>query len=309
MAGAQLDLSTARQTKLHASAQGLLSDVARRVRSGYHWWLVGEVPADKILAVVAKLDGQYSTSASSLTRHRRKAAGDASSTLFVWPLRNDPAGYTTALGFLLLATEHLDGEVMYDGRRKPVRVGLYKGGNAVFHLIPTQVMTARRVGRKPGPRPKQSAAEQSPEKVQLRRELGYTFDWRLSAKSYDLMRERFSAAVNNPVALESLRRAYQALPMTSGYRAQFKVVLAETKVVWKRATTPAVLEAKRAIKEGTRTDPFAIATLPFIRGFPKLYDDPPMTLSAYLDANIKTRRALERRAVQAVQADHADAGA
>lgn len=303
---AHLDLSEARRTRLHASGQALLYDVAKRVRSGYHWWLVGEVPAEKVLAVVAKLAHQYDTAATAVTRSRRKAAGDPSATLFVWPLRNDSAGYTTCFGFLLLATEHLDGEVMYDGRRKPVRVNLYANSNAIFHLIPRQVTVERRLSR-PGPKPKKksgSAEANSPQKVMMQRALRYEFDWQLSAKSAELMRERFAASVSNPAALESLRRAYSALPMTSGYRSQLKAALTETKAAWKRGTTPAVLEAKRAIKAGERADPFSISTLPYIRGFPRLYDDPPMTLALYLDITRKTRREVERRALETVRADH-----
>lgn len=297
------DLKSARQIKLHRSGQALLYDIAKRVRSGYHWWLVGEVPAEKVLAVAAKLTCQYETDASAVTRSRRKAAGDASAPLFVWPLRNDLAGYTTRFGFLLLANEHLDGEVMYDGTRKPVRVNLYANTNAVFHLIPRQVTVERKL-LKPGPKSKRKQPEERPQQVTVSRQIKYEFDWQLSAKSVELMRERFAASVSNPAALDSLRRAYTALPMTSGYRTQLKGVLTATKAAWKKATTPAVLEAKKAIKEGARADPFSIFTLPYIRGFPKLYDDPPMTLAVYLDANQKAQREVERRALETVQADH-----
>lgn len=298
------DLSVARKTRLHASGQALLYDIAQRVRSGYHWWTTGELSASKVLAIVAKLDRQYSTSADSLTRHRRKAAEEASATLLVWPLRNDPAGYTTRFGYLLLSSEHLEGEVMYDGRKKPIRVNLYANENAVYHLIPTQLKVARTV-RKAG-RKKHHKNDAPTETTHKRVTMAY--DWQLSAKSLDLMRQRFAHAASHPAALDGLRRAYSALPMVSGYRSQFRGVLRETKVLWRKASTPAVQAAKQGIREGQRPDPFEVGSLPFIRGFPRFYDDPPVTLAAYLDANIKVRREVERRVRGKVQADHPPEG-
>lgn len=303
-----LDLSSARQIRLHQSAQGLLYDIAKRVRSGYHWWVIGEVPASKILAVTAKLIARYDTTASAVTRSRRKAAGDASVTLMVWPLRNDPAGYTTRFGFLLLATEHLDGEVMYDGRRKPVRVDLYASGNAVYHLMPEQVTVERKALRplRPGPKPKRKTENQMDQKPMVRSDVKWVYDWRLSAKSLDLMRQRFRASVTDPAALLRLRKAYVSLPMTSGYRRQLRTVLTDTKVVWKMTHTPRVVAARQAIKEGRLADPFAVSTLPYIRGFPVLYDTPAMTLGLYLTTVEKARKEVERRALETVQADHAE---
>lgn len=303
----KLDLTKARSVRLYASAQALLYDIAKRVRSGYLWWQTGEVPAEKILAVYAKLDFQYEVTATSSQRHQRKVRGDASTTLLIWPLRNDPAGYTTRFGFLLLSTEHLDGQVMYDGRSKPVRCNLYANGNAVFHLIPKQVPVERKLHR-PGPKSKaRKQAQDEPQKPTTSKQLKYEYDWQLSAKTLALMRKRWHDAASSPAELERLRRAYQALPMTSGYRSQFKTVLAETKLMWKKATTPAAVEGKKAIKEGTRADPFSVATLPYIRGFPKLYDDPPVTLESYLAANEKERKMIEQRNRARVQADHAQA--
>ncbi|MFB9995000.1 hypothetical protein ACFFLM_23915 [Deinococcus oregonensis] len=302
MTSPPLDLSKARKTKIHASGQALLYDVAKRVRSGYHWWITGEVDAGKILAVVAKLDHHYQTTADAVTRHRRKTAGDASSVLFVWPLRNDSAGYTQRFGFLLLATEHLDAEVMYDARKRPVRINLYANQNAIFHLIPTQLKVPRVVrtaGRKKATR---GETGQPAETTQVR--VTMEFAWQLSAKSFDLMRQRFAAAASNPAGLDGLRRAYSALPMVSGYRLQLKTVLYETKLLWKKATTPAVQAAKKATSEGTRPDPFNVSSLPYIRGFPKLYNDPPITLAAYLDANSQTKKHVQRRTLEQVRADH-----
>lgn len=288
---------------MHATAQALLYDVSRRVRAGYHWWTVGEVETEKILALIAKFEHRYEVNASSVARHRKKAADDPSVTLFVWPLRNDPTGYTTRFGFLLLATEHLDGEVMYDGRRRPVRVNFYANQKAIFHLMPHEVEVEKKI-RKPGPKPKEKPVR-PPVVLKVKTT---EYDWQLSAKSLELMRERFASEINNPAGLERLRKAYQSLPMTSGYRAQFRTVLTELKPAWKRASTPAVKAAKQAIKEGTRENPFAISTLPYIRGFPKLYDDPPMTLSTYLDANVKARKAVERKALEQIQAEHSTQG-
>lgn len=303
--GMTLDLSSARQIKLHRSAQALLYDIAKRVRSGYHWWVTGAVPASKILAVTAKLIARYDTTASAVTRSRRKAAGDASVTLMVWPLRNDPVGYTTRFGFLLLATEHLDGEVMYDGRRKPVRVDLYANGNAVFHLMPEQV-TVERKALRPGPKPKRKTENQMDQKPMVRSDVKWVYDWRLSAKSLELMRQRFRAALTDPAALLRLRKAYVALPMTSSYRRQLRTVLTEAKVTWKMTHTPRVVAARQAIKEGRLADPFAVSTLPYIRGFPTLYDTPAMTLGLYLDATEKARKEVERHAIETVQADHTE---
>lgn len=304
MADAAPDLRKARSQRLHASAQALLYDIAKRVRAGYHWWFTGEVPAEKTLAVVAKFIHQFDTDLTTAQRHQRKKDGDLSATLFVWPLRHDPAGYATRFGFLVLATEHIDGEVMYDARRRPVRCSLYADGNAVFHLMPTQVTVEKKI-KKPGPKKKKSTKSEESEVV-TKTALAYQFDWRLSAKSLDLMRARFAASVNAPSQIFAMRTAYQALPMTSGYRTQFKEVLAETKVRWKKATTPAVLEVKKSIKEGSRADPFAISTLPYIRGFPRLYDDPPMTLGAYLDTNQKVQKEVAKVRLEQVRADHTE---
>lgn len=300
-----LDLNRARSQRLHASAQALLYDIAKRVRSGYHWWMTGDLPVEKVLGVTAKFVYQFETDVTAAQRHYRKKNGDASCILFVWPLRHDSAGYTTRFGYLLLATEHIDGEVMYDGRRRPVRCSLYADGNAVFHLIPTQVTVEKKL-RKPGPKVKKKSLDESAKSVQTQSKVAYVFDWQLSAKSLEHMQERFLTAVSNPVSLQRLRRAYQNLPMTRGYRNQFKKVLTDTKAAWKRATTPAVMEAKKAIKEGSLPDPFSISALPFIRGFPILYDDPPMTLGTYLNANEKARREVEKKQLGKVRSDHAD---
>lgn len=299
-----LDLSQARKVRLHASSQALLYDIAKRVRSGYYWWFAGEVPAEKVLAVYAKLDSQYQVTTTAAQRHRRKASGDASSTLLIWPLRRDSAGYTTRFGLLMLSTEHLDGEVMYNGHKKPVRCSLYADGEVVFHLMPSEVI-AKRKAFKPGPKPKKNVSKQAEEKnTAISKQTKWEFTWQLSAKSLATMRERWLNAASHPAQLDRLRRAYQALPMTSGYRAQFRTVLMETKQRWKKATTPAVTEAKKAIKDGQRADPLAVSTLPYIRGFPKLYDEPPVTLEGYLAANEKERKVIEKRNRARVQADH-----
>lgn len=273
------DLSSAREMRLHASAQALLYDIQRRVRSGYVWWTCGEVPVSRVLAVTAKLDQQYDVLASRFARSRRKAAGDPSAVLFLWPARHDPEGYTTCFRFLLLATAHLDGEVMYDGRHKPVRVGLYMGQGGVYHLQPTRT----------SPTGKES-------------QMSYV--WQLSPKCNERMVQGLREAAGKE--FKEFQRAlggYRQLPMTSGYRLQLKAALQEALSIWRRNNRPSVVGHKEDIKKGRVGDPFR-DPLPFVAGFPKLYEDPPMTLRAYLKGNDKRRKEIDRERQARLASEH-----
>lgn len=273
------DLSGARALKLHASAQALLSDIQRRVSRGYQWWCSGEVPEHKVLAVVTKLGHKYGALDTPVQRSRRKAAGRASAVLLVWPVRQDPAGYTRYFRFLLLATAHLEGEVMYDAHVRPVRVDLYADKAGQYHLRPVS----------------------KPDKV--------AFSWHLTPKCTEQMERRLAwAAGQEWPLLERTIRAYTCMPMMSGYRKQLRAALSSASAFWRRNNRPSVSEHKAQIKQGLAPDPFK-ATLPYTRGFPVLYDDPPMTLSNYLAANDKRRREIAARVRAAVAADHQEGSA
>lgn len=277
----KIDLSIAKQKKLHRSGQALLYDIAKRVRSGYSWWLIQEVPASKVLRTVAVLSTKYGTERTSVQRAKDKARDEAAAVLFVWPVRNDPAGYTTKFRILLLATEHLDGEIMFDARKKPPNVNLYSNRNAVFKL---------RGSLKDAKKPK----------------LGYEWDWSLTAQSEQIMRERFMAQHANPAGLQRLLAAYKSLPMVSGYRRQLLEALKTTKPAWKKSTTPAVSSYKLEVKNGTKPDLFSARNVPYIRGFPKLFDDPADTLETYLAANDKLQKEVRRVQLETVRSQHGD---
>jgi hypothetical protein len=293
------DMARARNRKLHRSGQAVLYDIQARVRAGYFWWMIGEVTAEQIVGLVARMAVVFGTDDDSLTRHRnkqraearklqekatkrpiKKEAPKASSVLFVWPLRNDPAGVTTRFGWLMLSTEHIKGQVMYDGRRQSARVNLYANTNAVYHLKATE-----------------EKATSTSKKL--------TFTWQLSAQSLEFMRARFATEAGSPAALARLRGAYLALPMTSGYRRQLKEVLVDTREVRARIHTPKARAGVEAIKVGDTPDPLRTRDLPFVSGFVTYFEDPPVTLGAYLDAVKVSRKELERCARQRVQADHA----
>ncbi|MFC4456169.1 hypothetical protein [Deinococcus sonorensis] len=288
----------ARQRKLHDTGQGLLSDVHRRVRAGYRWWVTGDVTTDQVVGFVARMSVKYGTDADSVTRHRNKVGGEASTVLFVWPLRHDPAGYTTRFGYLLLSTEHLDGEIMYDGARRPVPVNLYANTNAVFHLMPSVEVVKVKQARSQQGKGKQSHGRPGANRTRT------VYTWQLSAQSVNRMRSKFAEHAGTPRELERLRRAYLALPLVAPYRVQLKRVLTDTRLLRKNIHTPMARAEQKAIKDGTKLDPLRVSDIPFITGFPKLYASPPMTLGAYLDAITQTRRTLARNAEQTVQAHH-----
>lgn len=293
------DMARARNRKLHRSGQAVLYDIQARVRAGYTWWMVGEVTTEQIVGLVARMAVVFGTDDDSLTRHRnkqraearklqekatrrpmKKEAPKASSVLFIWPLRNDPAGVTMRFGWLVLSTEHINGQVMYDGRKQPARVNLYANANANYHLMATD-----------------EKVKSTPKKM--------TFTWQLGAQSLEFMRERFAVEAGSPAALAKLRSAYLALPMTSGYRKQLKQILVNTREVRARIHTPKARAGVDAIKAGDTPDPLRTRDLPFISGFVTYFEDPPVTLGAYLDAVKVSRKELERHARQRVQADHA----
>lgn len=271
------DLSSARVAKLHASAQGLLFDVQRRVQAGYVWWLQEKVSASKILAVVAKLGEKFGAFDTPERRYRRKVRGGVSCVLLVWPLRNDVAGYTRVYGLLLLATAHLEGEVMFDARQRPVRVTLYADGSGRFHLRP--------VARAVAPRRKPS------------------YSWCLIPKEAEQMEARLvQAAKQDWVTLERAISAYRNLPMTAGYRCQLKAALQTAAAHWRRNNRPSMMEVKAQIKKGMVANPFT--GLPFISRFPVLYDDPPMRLGRHLDLNVKRQREIARQQAEKVAREH-----
>lgn len=273
------DLTRARAMMLHASAQALLYDVQRRVQRGYVWWVRGEVPASKLLAVVTKLHAKYDVFASPSARSRRRAAGGTSCVLFVWPVRADPEGYTTCFRFLLLATSPLEAEKMDDARQRPVRADLYLNNGGQFHLRPVL---------------KQRGGETKA-----------VYAWHLIPKAQDLMTERLvAAAAAEWPALQQTLDSYKCLPMTSGYRQQLKAALQQAAPAWRRNNRPSVLARKQLVRTGGAVDLFR-APLPFVAGFQKLYDDPPLTLKQYLAANDKRRKQLAQQRLERVERDHA----
>lgn len=276
--GAQ-DLSPARALRLHASTQALLYDVQSRVRRGYVWWTSGEVPSSKILAVVSKLADQYGTFASASARSRRKAAGQPSAVLLVYPARHDRAGYTTLYRFVLLASTHLDGEVMYDARRRPLRITLYRDGGGEYSLQP-------------------SVAQASGDRVKV------DYVWQLSPKAAERMEQQFTEAASQELAaFQKTLYRYRQLPMTSGYRKQLKAALQSALPTWRRNTRPSVYAYKQQVKKGEIGDPFK-EPLPFISGFVPLYDNPPLTLGMALRLGEKQRRDIERRQLARLAHDH-----
>lgn len=278
----KIDLTLAKTKKLHRSGQALLYDIGKRVRSGYSWWLIQEVPASKVLRTIAVLSVKYGTERTSVQRAKDKAKDETAAVLFVWPIRNDPAGYTTKFRVLLLSTEHIDGEIMFDAKKKPLNVNLYSNRNAVFKLKGTL-------------------------KNKKKPKLGYNWDWSLTAESEKIMRERFMAQHANPAGLQKLLNAYKALPMVSGYRCQLLEALKATKPAWKKATTPAVNSYKLEVKNGTKPELFSARNIPYIRGFPKLYNEPVDTLGTYLVANDKLRKEVGKAQVETAKSHHGDA--
>lgn len=276
-------IEVARNHRLHASGQALLFDVQRRVRRGYRFWVTGEVEAARILGLVAKLSSLHGTHLSSVQRHRQKASGEAA-VLFVWPIRNDPSGYTTRFGFLLLGTANLDGERMQDGRHKPVRVNLYRTSATEFHLVPTQRPWQRGQSRKGGP------------------EVDYV--WRLAPRAEQTLRERLeTAARSDAPSFLKLFETYRALPLVAGYRAQLKEAVTAARPAWKRNTQPAAQQLRARMKEGTLADPFR-TPLPFVSGFPKMYSDPAETLADHLATAARMRAQIKRAQTLRMKALH-----
>ncbi|WP_189066849.1 hypothetical protein [Deinococcus seoulensis] len=279
-------LEIARTQRLHLTAQALLFDIARRVRAGYIWHVGGEVPADKILGLVAKLSGQHSTHLDRVTRHRNKAAGEAAAVLFIWPVRNDPKGYTTTFRFLLLGTENLEGERMQDGRHKPVRVNLYPDDSAEFHLVATRRPWKRGESRK-GPVP-------------------VTWEWQLCPRSLTLLRARMDAAARGPAhGLQQLIGAYSSLPMTGAYRRQLAEVMTSARQTWRTNQTPTARALRERIKRGEAVDPLRTSALPFMSSFPVMYADPPETLADHLAAAGRVRGEVKRSTAARMRAMHA----
>jgi hypothetical protein len=277
-------LDSARSHRLHASGQALLHDIARRVRAGYTWHVGGEVPAPKVLGLVAKLSAAHGTHLDRLTRHRSKAAGEPAAVLFVWPVRNDPTGHTTAFRFLLLGTEPLDGERMQDGRHKPVRCNLYPGDAAELHLEPTRRPWQRGESRKGAP--------------------PVVYEWRLAPRALVLMRERLAVAARSEASqLQQAVAAYSALPMTGPYRFQLREALTAVRPIWRANQRPSVQALRQRIKAGQARDP--LGPPPFMFGFPTMYAEPPETLADHLAAAARIRGEVRRQQTRSQRALHA----
>lgn len=273
------DLSVARALRIHDSAQALLYDIQRRVGRGYTWWTQGEVDAAKILAVMTKIGTKYGAYDAAWTRSRRKASGRPSAVLIVYPVRHDPAGYTTRYRFVLLGTAHLDGETMYDARQRPLRVTLYHDAGGAFCLQPA-------VNGASGERSK------------------VTYTWQLTPRAQQQMERdlREAAGRELKVFMQTVTR-YRTLPMTSGYRRQLKAALQSAVPAWRRNNRPDVMAIKQQVKAGTAEDPIR-AALPYIAGFPTLYADPALTLGMSLRINEQRRRDIARAQREQVARDH-----
>jgi hypothetical protein len=272
----------------YASAHALLHDLRTRVQHGAHWYTGTVVTAHQLPGVLTRWALEYDTLIAPDVADYRRRKGQPVVRALWWPLRNDPAGYTTRFGLLLLSTEHLAEQRTLDARVRAIRVELYAQGGLVLQLRGTRSERPRGPGRT--------------------RRSAYDWRWCADAASEERMCTAWREAADAEAgALLGVARRYRGVPMVAGYRAQLVAARRAAWPVWGHNSRPSALALKAQIQRREVPCPLR-SRLPSITAFPQLRDPAGPTLREYLSSNERVQAERLRQARQLVRDEHAGAG-